>query len=80
MATLTQVRPARIVGCIVKRPGAGLKQLLEGGKSLDDVKLEFGDGITLGFEDGAVDVRLRRLLQLQPGRGKTSGGRHGSAQ
>jgi len=52
----TQVRPARVVGCIVKHPGVGLKKVLEGATSLAEVKKRLGNGLTLTFKEGGVDV------------------------
>jgi hypothetical protein len=52
----TQVRPARVVGCIVKHPGVGLRLLLEGAGSPDELKQRMEAGITLDLKNGGVDV------------------------
>ena len=52
----TQVRPARVVGCIVKHPGLGLKRLFEGARSLKELQDQLAQGITLTFKEGAVNL------------------------
>jgi hypothetical protein len=52
-----QVRPARVVSCIVKDPGPGLTRLLGQAQTVAEVTAGAQDGVLkLGLSEGAVDV------------------------
>jgi len=51
-----QVRPARVVCCIVKHPGSSLRKLLTGAKSVKDVQAAGMSLPKLDLANGGVDV------------------------
>jgi hypothetical protein len=53
----TQVRPARVVGCIVKHPGVALESTFNGVTSAADLAARLTpDHLKLTFQNGGVDV------------------------